>query len=130
MHRLSVFVFALAAASLSDAIRAQDPAAFGPPLIAQAPAAADHDAHHPEGPKRDYPREGYSDGEVRRVDRDAQKVTLRHGPIPNLGMPDMTMVFRVTDPKMLEGLKTGDKVRFKADKVGGQYTVTALDPAK
>lgn len=72
---------------------------------------------------------GYSDAEVRRVDKDAQKVTLRHGPIPNLGMGDMTMVFRVADPRMLDGLKQGDKIRFKADKVGGQYTVTVMEVA-
>ena len=72
----------------------------------------------------------FTDAEVRKVDRDAQKLTLRHGPIPNLGMGNMTMVFRVTDPKMLDGVKQGDKVRFKADKVGGQYTVTALEPAR
>ena len=65
-------------------------------------------------------------GEVRKIDRDAQKVTLRHGPIVNLEMPEMTMVFRATDPAMLEGLKVGDRVRFKADKVGGQFTVTQM----
>ena len=67
------------------------------------------------------------EGEVRKVDRDARKLTLRHGPIPNLEMPDMTMVFRVTDPKMLDGLEPGKKVRFKADRVGGQITVTQLE---
>jgi Cu/Ag efflux protein CusF len=72
-----------------------------------------------------------ADGEVRRVDKDAQKVTLRHGPLPDLGMPQgMTMVFRVSDPKMLDGIKAGDKVRFRADKVGGQYTVTEMEPVR
>ncbi|MBK8066023.1 MAG: copper-binding protein [Betaproteobacteria bacterium] len=49
------------------------------------------------------------------MDLEAKKVTLRHGPIPNLEMPDMTMVFQVLDEKMLDGLKPGDKVRFKAE---------------
>lgn len=70
------------------------------------------------------------EGEVRKVDKDAGKITLRHGPIPNLGMPNMTMVFRVADPAMLDKVKTGDKVRFAADQVGGAYTVTAIEPAK
>ena len=71
-----------------------------------------------------------SDGEVRKVDKDGGKITLKHGPIPNLDMPDMTMVFRVKDASMLDAVKAGDKVRFTADKVGGQYTVTRIEPAK
>src|SRR5687768_12973579 len=51
------------------------------------------------------------EGVVRKVDRDARKLTMRHGPIKNLDMPEMSMVFRVTDPKMLEGLKPDAKVR-------------------
>lgn len=69
------------------------------------------------------------DGEVRKVDLDQGKLTLRHGPIPNLDMPPMSMVFRVADPKMLEAVKPGDKVRFTADKVGGAFTVTSLRAA-
>jgi len=97
------------------------------PAFAQAPAADAHDQQHhgSEASAADF-----SSAEVRRVDKDAQKVTLRHGPIPNLGMGDMQMVFRVTDPRMLDGLKPGDRIRFKADKVGGQYTVTELEIAK
>lgn len=69
----------------------------------------------------------FSDAEVRRVDKDAQKITLRHGPIPNLGMGDMTMVFRVVEPRWLDELKVGNKIRFKADKVGGLYTITNVE---
>jgi Cu/Ag efflux protein CusF len=91
-------------------------------------AASSHAEHHPPAPTASQAAASdFTEGEVRRVDRAAQKVTLRHGPIPNLEMPDMTMVFRVTDPAVLENLKPGDKVRFKADKVGGQYTVTQLE---
>lgn len=66
------------------------------------------------------------EGEVRKVDKDQGKLTLRHGEIKNLDMPAMTMVFRVKDVKMLDNLNVGDKVRFDAQKVDGQYTVTAL----
>jgi len=71
-----------------------------------------------------------SDGEVRKVDKQQGKVTLKHGPISNLDMPAMTMVFKVADPKMLDSLKEGDKVKFAADKVNGAYTVTAIETAK
>jgi Cu(I)/Ag(I) efflux system protein CusF len=67
-----------------------------------------------------------ADGEVRKVDRERGKLTLRHGPLPNLDMPPMTMVFTVADRALLEGLQEGDKVRFSADKINGVYTVTAI----
>lgn len=67
------------------------------------------------------------DGEVRKVDSEAKKLTLRHGPIPNLEMSAMTMVFRVADPSMLQRVKTGDTVRFTADRVGGELTVTRIE---
>lgn len=70
-----------------------------------------------------------SEGEVRKVDKDAQKITLGHGPLANLDMPAMTMVFRVKDPAMLEQVKPGDKVRFLAEKIDGALTVTKLEPA-
>lgn len=99
--------------------------------VAQAPAPVDHGAHHPAPGVAGNSAADFSTAEVRRVDRDAQKVTLRHSAIPSLGMPDnMTMVFRVTDPRMLDGLKAGDQIRFKAEKIGGQYTVTELGAAK
>ncbi|HEY3179575.1 MAG TPA: copper-binding protein [Casimicrobiaceae bacterium] len=69
-------------------------------------------------------------GEVRKVDKDAGKITLKHDPIPNLEMPGMTMAFRVQEPSMLDKIKQGDKVRFAADKVGGALTVTRIEPAK
>lgn len=71
-----------------------------------------------------------SDGEVRRIDRQQGKLTLRHGPLKNFDMPAMTMVFKVADPKMLDGLKEGDKLRFNAEKVNGSYTVTAIQLAR
>ena len=71
-----------------------------------------------------------SDGEVRRVDKDAKKITVRHGPLANLDMPAMTMVFQVQDPAMLDQVKVGDKVKFQAEKVGGAFTITRIEPAK
>ena len=71
-----------------------------------------------------------TDGEVRKVDKDAAKITLRHGEIKNLDMPAMTMVFQVKDKAMLDQVKVGDKVRFVADKVGGAMTITQIEPTK
>jgi Cu/Ag efflux protein CusF len=68
-----------------------------------------------------------SEGEVRKVDKEAGKVTLRHGRIENLDMPPMTMVFRASDPKLLDGVREGDKVRFAADRVDGAITVTRIE---
>jgi Cu(I)/Ag(I) efflux system protein CusF len=70
-----------------------------------------------------------SDGEIKKVDKDAGKVTIKHGPLTNLDMPSMTMVFRVKDPTMLEHLKTGDMVKFTAEKVNGALTVTVMEAA-
>ena len=92
---------------------------------AQAPAAKadEHSAHHAAGA----PGGDAVEGEVRKVDKDARKITLKHGPIPNLEMTAMTMVFRVKDAAMLDAVKAGDKVLFKADKVQGAITITEID---
>ena len=71
-----------------------------------------------------------TDGEVRKIDKDNQKITLKHGDIRNLDMPGMTMVFKVMDLAMLDKVKAGDKVRFKAEKADGAIIVTALEAAK
>jgi len=69
-------------------------------------------------------------GEVRKIDREARKITLRHGEIRNLDMPPMTMVFQVRDEALLERVKVGDKVIFTAEKnAGGGYVVTQLEAA-
>jgi Cu/Ag efflux protein CusF len=69
-----------------------------------------------------------ADGEVRRIDAEAGKVTLRHGPIPSLDMGPMNMVFRVKDRAMLEKMKVGQKIRFEAAKIEGQLTVIRFEP--
>ena len=94
-------------------------------LLATAPAFA---ASH--APAADTAAGALSEGEVRKVDKGSGKMTIKHGPIPNLEMPPMTMVFRVKEPAMLEQVKAGDAIRFKAEKIGGNYTVTELKPAK
>ena len=68
------------------------------------------------------------DGEVMRVDQPASKIAIKHGPIKKLGMDEgMTMVFAVKPPTLLDGIKQGDKVRFDAERVNGQFTVTKLE---
>ena len=69
------------------------------------------------------------DAEVRKVDKDAGKITLRHGPIKSLDMPAMTMVYRVKDPTMLERVKAGDKVKFSGEMSGSAMIVTKIEPA-
>lgn len=71
-----------------------------------------------------------TEAEVRKVDMAQGKITLRHGEIKNLDMPPMTMVFEVKDKAMLDSVKAGDKVRFKAANVAGKFTVTDITPAK
>ncbi len=73
------------------------------------------------------PADAPAEGEVRKVDKDAAKLTLKHGEIRSLDMPPMTMVFNVADKAMLERLKAGDKVRFKAVHEAGKYTVTEIE---
>lgn len=70
------------------------------------------------------------DGEVKKIDTETGKVTLKHGPIKNLDIPAMQMAFRVANPAWLQRLQVGDKVTFSADKVGGQFTVTAIEVRK
>ena len=69
-------------------------------------------------------------GEVRKVDRVAKRITLKHGDIKNLGMPGMTMVFAVKDPAMLNQVKTGDKVKFFAEDLKGVITATRIERDK
>lgn len=71
-----------------------------------------------------------SSGEVKKVDKDAGKITIKHGPLTNLGMPGMTMVFRVADPAMLDQVKAGDKIVFVAEKKNGALTVAKMEAAK
>jgi Cu(I)/Ag(I) efflux system protein CusF len=107
---LAAAVAALAAAAA--AAQTHQHAHPAPATVAQATAAA------------------LADGEVRKIDKDAGKITLKHGPIKSLDMPPMTMVFQVRDRALLDKVKTGDKVRFSAEEKAGAYIVTAIEAAK
>jgi Cu(I)/Ag(I) efflux system periplasmic protein CusF len=71
-----------------------------------------------------------TEGEVRKIDKDAKKITLKHGEIKNLDMPGMTMVFQVKDAALLDKVKAGDRVKFTAEKVGSAIVVTSIEVAK
>ncbi|MES2401643.1 MAG: copper-binding protein [Pseudomonadota bacterium] len=76
------------------------------------------------------PEPEMTEAEVRKVDMETKKVTLKHGAIKNLDMPAMTMVFQVREPAMLANIKAGDKVRFHAEKSNGAIVVTDLQPSR
>lgn len=71
-----------------------------------------------------------SSGEVRKIDKNMGKMTIKHGPLVNLGMDAMTMVFRVRAPAMLDQVSVGDRVRFVAEQPNGQLTVTRIEKEK
>ncbi len=71
-----------------------------------------------------------TEGEIRKVNKDAGKLTIRHAELKNLGMPAMTMVFQVKDKTMLDQVKAGDKISFVAEKIGGKFTVTQIEARK
>ena len=73
---------------------------------------------------------GFVDGIVKKVDKAGGKVTISHGPLTNLNMPAMTMVFKVSNATWLDQMKTGDKIRFMADNVNGAITVVHFEAAK
>ncbi len=70
---------------------------------------------------------GKGEGQVRRIDKEAKKVTLQHGPLEGIDMPAMTMVFQVADPAMLDKIAVGDKVRFTVTRGGGAMTLQTID---
>lgn len=98
-------------------------------LSASLPAMAQH-SHGAASAKTEAAAPSIADAEVRRIDKDAGKITLKHGPIKSLDMPPMTMVFQVQDKALLDKVKAGDKVKFTAiQSAGGAYTVTSIEPA-
>lgn len=112
-------------------------AMLGGTAIAQAASHAGAPMATPAEPKKETPamaggmaNSDMAEGEIRKIDLEAKKITIRHGEIKNLDMPSMTMVFQVKDPAMLTTVKTGDKVRFKAEKSGGAMVVTDLQSNK
>ncbi|MBN8488582.1 MAG: copper-binding protein [Burkholderiales bacterium] len=110
MSRLSLIAATLLATSLlSPALR----------------AAEDHSAHHA---KASAPAAGaeMTDGEVRKIDREAGKLTIKHADIKSLDMPAMTMVFQVRDKSMLEKLQVGTRIQFQVVSEAGKFVVTEL----
>lgn len=101
-------------------------------LAAPAMAASEHAGHgampsHTAAPAASK----MVDGQVKKVDKAAGKVTLAHGPLANLGMDmPMTMVFRVKDAAWLDQMKEGDRIRFMADNVNGAITVVQFERAR
>ena len=72
-----------------------------------------------------------ADGQVTKIDQAAGKISIRHGPLKQFDMDEgMTMVYRVADPALLEGIKIGDKIKFTADRTNGQFTVTKIEKAR
>lgn len=94
-------------------------------------AQAGHDGHHrgpaPAVTTGESAVSGLSEGTVRRVNAAAGTVTIAHGPLANLDMPPMTMTFRLSGDASLDGVASGDKVRFAADKDGDEFVVTAIE---
>ncbi|MFT3960103.1 copper-binding protein [Propionivibrio sp.] len=98
---------------------------------ALAMAAGEHGAHGAMPAHTSAPDAKMVDGQVKKVDKAAGKVTLAHGPLANLGMDmPMTMVFRVKDAAWLDQMKEGDKIRFVADNVNGAITVVRFEKAQ
>lgn len=97
-----------------------------------APAVYADDAHHDKASAAGAGQSSsdMAQGEVRKVDKDAKKITIKHGPLAKLDMPPMTMVFQVKDEALLGKVKAGDKVKFDAEKVGGAYIVTKIEPVR
>lgn len=94
-------------------------------------AAAQHAHHEPAAAQvAQAPAKAPSDGEVRKVDKAAGKITIRHGEIPNIGMGPMTMVFGVQSPALLDKVAAGDKVKFRVEEIKGDYVVTMIEKAK
>lgn len=76
------------------------------------------------------PAQMMTDGEIRKIDKDTGKLTIKHGEIKHMDMPPMTMVFTAADKALLDRVKVGDKIRFMAVQDNGKMTVTEIQPAK
>ncbi len=93
-------------------------------------AMNEHDAHTGHGAMMRTAEGSFVDGVVKKIDKAAGKVTVSHGPLTNLNMPAMTMVFRVKDAGWLDQMQAGAKIRFVADSINGALTIVELEPAK
>lgn len=120
--RIALLAF-VAALSFAGAAAAQSPKSMADmsSMSEKAPAAGTSDAAAASD---------LTEGEIRKVDKDNKKLTIKHGPLKNLDMPGMTMVFGVKDDAMLDKLETGAKVRFQAEKIDGKIVVTRMESVR
>ena len=118
--RIALLAFA-ATLSFAGAASAQSSKSDMPGMSEKAPAAGAADAAAASD---------LTEGEIRKVDKDNKKLTIKHGPLKNLDMPGMTMVFGVKDDAMLDNVETGAKVRFQAEKIDGKIVVTKIEAAR
>ena len=100
--------------------------ALAGPTLAQTASA--HAGHHPATDQ--VAAADLTDGEIRKIDMDTKKITIKHGEIKSLDMPPMTMVFQVKDPAMLDKVKTGDKIKFRVVREDGKMLVTDIQAAQ
>ncbi|WP_313704797.1 copper-binding protein [Massilia sp.] len=105
-------------------------AAATPFAPAQEGGHAGHGAHDAHAAHASQAAPALTDGEVKKIDKETGKITLRHGEIRNLNMAAMTMVFRVKDAAMLEQVNVGDKIRFAADRDNGAVAIVQLEKAQ
>ncbi len=107
---------------------------FGLALAPVLPALAaehNHDGHAMgQGQPMANMAAAWADGTVKKINPDAGKVTITHGPLSSLDMPAMTMVFRVKDPTWLEQMKPGDRIRFVVERLNGALTVTDIQASR
>lgn len=91
---------------------------------------AHHSAEAAQSAKGETPAAAMSEGEVKKIDKDAGKITIKHGELKNLAMPPMTMAFRIRDSALMEQVKVGDQINFVAQKDKGQIIVTRIEVKK
>ena len=115
---MKLFATALLSSLLSVSATAQTPAV--PPN-----GTAHSSSHH----SKELANKDMAEAEVRKIDKDAKKITLKHGPIKNLDMPGMTMVFQVKDIALIDKLAVGDKIMFTAEQQQGAFVVTGAEKA-
>ena len=116
MRNIHLTLAAIAAAIAFSAVVSAQPAQSAPPVSSAtlaSPATSE-----------------LSEGEVRKIDKEGKKLTIKHGPLKNLDMPGMTMIFSVKDDAVLDQLQAGEKVRFLAEKIDGKITVTKIEAAR
>ena len=100
--------------------------------VAYAEAAKSHDQHGKSDATKSTPAAdaAMTNAEIRKIDKDSKRITLKHEAIKNLDMPGMTMVFKVKDAALLDNAQVGDKVKVKIIQEGGSYVVTEMVTGK